>query len=75
MKTRANTKQITEAQFVAAQKYQEAHGWPLFSEAQGIIDRYRKQNQETRHGRALRQMRAGLGCRANEPKPTKGSVE
>jgi hypothetical protein len=37
---------ITEAQFVEAQKWQERNGWPIFSDAQITIDKYRKQNDD-----------------------------
>ena len=42
------TPRITEAEFVAAQKYQERNNWPMMSDAQDIIDKYRKQNDEKR---------------------------
>lgn len=38
--------QVTEAQFVEAQKWQEKNNWPMFSDAQMVIDRYRLQNKE-----------------------------
>lgn len=37
---------VTEAQYVQACKWQEANGWPMFSEAQDLIDDYRAQNAE-----------------------------
>lgn len=37
---------VTEAAFIEAQKWQEKNGWPMFSDAQITIDRYRKQNKE-----------------------------
>lgn len=37
---------ITEAEYVAAQKYQERNNWPMMSDAQDTIDKYRKQNNE-----------------------------
>ena len=39
---------VTEAQFVEAQKWQERNNWPMISDAQLTIDRYRKQNKEER---------------------------
>lgn len=46
---------ITEAQFIAAQKWQERNGWPMFSDAQDTIDEYHAQNAEdhSRHKNAV----------------------
>lgn len=35
---------ITEAQYVSAQKWQERNGYPIFSDAKDIIEKYEKQN-------------------------------
>lgn len=40
---------ITEAEFVAAQKWQERNGYPIFSEAKDVIDAYRAQEHEQRN--------------------------
>lgn len=40
--------QVTEAQFVEAQKCQERNNWPMMSDAQDTIDRYRRQQEEKR---------------------------
>lgn len=39
---------VSEAEFVAAQKWQDQHYWPMMSDAQDIIDLYREQNKEKR---------------------------
>lgn len=39
---------ITEAEFVEAQKWQEANGYPMFSAAKETIDEYKKQQSEGR---------------------------
>lgn len=37
---------ITEAQFIEAQKWQERNGYPMFSDAKTLIEKYRKQEAE-----------------------------
>ncbi len=39
---------ISEAAFVEAQKYQERNNWPIMSDAQDVIDAYRKQERGER---------------------------
>lgn len=41
-------KRITEAEFVAAQKWQERNGFPVYSEALDIINDYHAQENEAR---------------------------
>lgn len=37
---------ITEAQYVEAQKWQQRNGYPIFSDAKDIIEKYKKQNED-----------------------------
>lgn len=39
---------ITEAEFVAAQKWQERNGFPMFSDAKDVIDKYNAQEHKKR---------------------------
>jgi hypothetical protein len=39
---------VTDTEYNQAVRYQERHNWPMMSEAQDVIDLYRKQNFEKR---------------------------
>lgn len=45
---------VTEAQFVAAQKWQERNGYPVFSDALDVIDKYNKQENSKRDNFKIR---------------------
>jgi hypothetical protein len=52
---------ISDAAFVEAQKWQERYGWPAFSDAQEVIDRYREQQKRefAGHDRKVAALRVG----------------
>ena len=39
---------VTEAQFVQAQKWQAANGYPIFSDAKDVIEEYHQQDAQER---------------------------
>ena len=56
---------ITESQYISAQKAQERNNWPMLSEEQTIIDKYREQMREDHRDHSIKCERIQLLAESN----------